>query len=418
MNTGVEPFLVAAAIGFLLGFEREHHAVVEREERPAVGARTMALVALVGALAAALADAVVAVGLAGVALLATASYWRTSTEHRGTTSEMTVIVAYLLGAYAQRDLALAAGAGVAVALLLEQKSRVAHLVRDVVTEVEVEDALRFFAMALIVLPLLPDRDIDRWGVINPQELWRLVVILAAIGWVGWVGTRVFGPRRGLVVTGLAGGFVSASATTAMLARTVRSSSPAAQRPALAGAVAASVSTCVQVVAIVMVVDRDLAGALLWPMVAAALVLMGEVWWLARRGADGAAVDAEPVQKRPLQLTASLVLAAILTATVLVATVLQERFGDAAAVLTAAVAGLADAHGTALAMATLVPGGTLDEHTALAAIAAALGTNTVVKVVLAFAAGGAGFGRRFAAWIAVPTATAAAGLALVLAAGIA
>lgn len=421
MNTGVEPFLVAAAIGFLLGFEREHHAAVQNEERPAVGARTMALVGLVGALAAAIGDAVLAVGLGGVALLVTVSYWRTSLEHRGTTSELTVLVAYLLGAYAHRDVAVAAGMGVAVALLLEQKSRVARL-RDVVTDVEVDDALRFFALALIVWPLLPDRDIDRWGVINPHDLWRLVVILAAIGWVGWVGTRILGVRRGLVVTGLAGGFVSASATTAMLARTVRGADAAAQRPALAGALAASISTCVQVVAIVVVVEPDLAGALLWPMLAASMVLLAEVWWLARRGAattggddDAAGAEPEPVQRRPLQLTASLVLAAILTATLLVATILQERFGSAAAVVTAAVAGLADAHGTALAMATLVPSGTLDPHTALTAIAAALGTNTVVKVVLAFAAGGSGFGRRFAFGIAAPTAAAAVGLWWVLAA---
>ena len=414
MNTGVEPFLVAAAIGFLLGFEREHHAVVEGEQRPAVGARTMTLVALSGALAAAVADAVVAVGLGAVGLLVAASYWRTSQEHRGTTSEMVVVVAYLLGVYCQRDLAIAAGAGVAVALLLEQKSRVVHFVRDVVTEVEVDDALRFFAMTLIVLPLLPDRDIDRWGVINPNELWRLVVVLAAIGWVGWVGTRVLGAQRGLVVTGIAGGFVSASATTAMLARTVTSASPEVQRPALAGALAASISTCVQVVAIVLVVDRSLAGALLWPMAVAALVLVGEVWWLSRRGAGALAGELEPVQRRPLQLAASLVVAGILTATVLVTTVLQERFGSGAAVVTAAVAGLADAHGTALAMASLVPDGDLSRQTALGAIGAALATNTIVKMVLATVAGGRSFGLRFSAWIAVPALAGAVGI--VLAAG--
>jgi uncharacterized membrane protein (DUF4010 family) len=411
MNTGVEPFLVAAAIGFLLGFEREHHAVVEKEQRPAVGARTMTLVALAGALAAALSSSVVAVGLGAVGLLVTASYWRTSEEHRGTTSEMTVVIAYLLGAYCQRDLAIAAGAGVAVALLLEQKSRVAHVVRNVVSEVEVDDALRFFAMTLIVLPLLPDRDIDRWGVINPNELWRLVVVLAAIGWVGWVATRVLGTKRGLVVTGIAGGFVSATATTAMLARTVKSASSDLQRPALAGALAASISTCAQVVVIVVVVDRTLAGALLWPMAVSAVLLAGEVWWLSRRGSGAPTAELEPVQRRPLQLTASLVVAGILTATLLVATVLQERFGSGAAVVTAAVAGLADAHGTALAMASLVPDGDLSRHTALVAIGAALGTNTVVKVVVATAAGGRAFGRRFALWIAVPALAGAIGIVL-------
>ena len=405
----MEAFVVAAAIGLLIGFERERHAWIEHEESPAMGTRTFALIGLGGALAGSMSSAVVAVGLVAVGALVVAGYWRTSTIHRGTTSELAAVVTYLLGAFAQREVALAAGIGVAVALLLEQKRRVHHLLRDVVTEVEVDDALRYFAMALIVLPLLPDRSIDHWGVINPNELWRLVVILAGLGWVGYVGTRVLGPRRGLVVTGVAGGFVSASATTAVLARAARHSAPAQMRPAVAGALAASISTCVQVVAIVAVVDRRVAVALLPAMGAAAVALGLEVWWLSRKPADGTLDEVAVPQRRPLQLTASLVIAAVLTATVLLSTVLQERFGSAAAVLTAAVAGLADAHGTALAMVSLVPDGNLARSTAIGAIGAALGTNTVVKVVLGFVAGGRRFGRLFSTGLVVPVALAAVGL---------
>jgi uncharacterized membrane protein (DUF4010 family) len=409
MSGGVEPFVVAAAIGLLLGFERERHAWVEHEESPAMGTRTFALLGLGGALAGSMSTAVVAVGLVVVGAMVVAGYWRTSSVHRGTTTEIAAVVAYLLGAYCQRDVVVAAGIGVAVALLLEQKGRVHHLLRDVVTDVEVDDALRYFAMALIVLPLLPDRTIDHWGVVNPNELWRLVVILAGLGWVGYVGTRVLGPRRGLVVTGLAGGFVSATATTAVLARAARHAAPAQMRPAVAGALAASISTCVQVVAIVAVVDRRVAVALLPAMGAAALVLGAEVWWFARSTGEASLDEVTVAQRRPLQLTASLVIALVLTATVLASAILQEQFGSAAAVLTAAVAGLADAHGTALAMVSLVPDGNLVRSTAIGAIGAALATNTIVKVVLGFAVGGRRFGRLFGLGLVLPVGLAAVGL---------
>jgi uncharacterized membrane protein (DUF4010 family) len=220
---------------------------------------------------------------------------------------------------------------------------------------------------------------------------------------------VLGPRRGLVVTGLAGGFVSATATTAVLARAARHAAPAQMRPAVAGALAASISTCVQVVAIVAVVDRRVAVALLPAMGAAALVLGAEVWWFARSTGEASLDEVTVAQRRPLQLTASLVIALVLTATVLASAILQEQFGSAAAVLTAAVAGLADAHGTALAMVSLVPDGNLARSTAIGAIGAALATNTTVKVVLGFAVGGRRFGRLFGLGLVLPVGLAAVGL---------
>ena len=53
-------------------------------------------------------------------------------------------------------------------------------------------------------------------MLNPAKIWLLVVLLTGIGWVGYIGVRALGPQRGLLVTGLAGGFVSATATTASM----------------------------------------------------------------------------------------------------------------------------------------------------------------------------------------------------------
>ncbi len=397
-------FLVAGAIGFLLGFERERHAFREGEPAPALGTRTLTVLALAGALAGALSTSVVAAGLIAVAVTVVVSYWRTSIEHQGLTTEMTALVTFLLGAYTHVDAAMAAGLAVAIAVLLEQKTRLRHLLRDVVTDVEVDDALRYVAMAVIVLPLLPDRDIDRWGVINPRELWTLVVILAGIGWAGYIATRIFGPRRGLPVTGLAGGFVSGSATTGMMARISRSG-PAAFRPSMAGALAASVGTCIQIVLITAVVDSDIALAVLPAMAVGAAVLIVEMVVVARgTQADAAtqsAADESLTHRRPLQLTASLTIAVILTGSLVLSKALSEQFGSGAAVITAAVAGLADAHAPTMSAASLADDGIVSRSTAIAAIGAALATNTVVKLVLAAAAGGRRFVARLTLAFAAP-----------------
>jgi uncharacterized membrane protein (DUF4010 family) len=90
---------------------------------------------------------------------------------------------------------------------------------------------------------------------------------------------------------------------------------------------------------------------------------------------------------------------VVLSTVLLATRwLTDLLGSAGAVLVASVGGLADSHGTSVAMATLAVQGSISQPVAIAAIAMALGTNTVVKVVAALT-GGPAFAVRVTLWLA-------------------
>ena len=74
-----------------------------------------------------------------------------------------------------------------------------------------------------------------------------------------------------------------------------------------------------------------------------------------------------------------------------------------------MAGLADSHAGALTAANLASQATLTTHTAALATIAALAANTVVKLILAHAAGG----RRASSTLAILFAGPAAAIALVL-----
>ena len=210
----IQPFLVALAIGLLLGLERER----SHSRKLPAGSRSFALLALVGAVAASVDKWAVVVGLVGVGSLLALAYFRTSEEDPGTTTEIAALVAYLLGALAYTRPAVAVALAVVVAGLLVSKTCIHRFAREIVGEVELEDAIKFLAVAFVILPLLPDRGLGPYGVLNPSKVWLLVVLLTGIGWVGYIGVRALGPERGLLVTGLAGGFVSASATTASMGR--------------------------------------------------------------------------------------------------------------------------------------------------------------------------------------------------------
>ncbi|MCI4673676.1 MgtC/SapB family protein [Candidatus Mycolicibacterium alkanivorans] len=399
----IQPFLVALAIGLLLGFERERG---HNRELPA-GSRSFALLALVGAVAASFGTWVVVVGLLGVGALLALSYFRTSGDDPGTTTEIAALIAYLLGALAYTRPALAVALAVVVAGLLVSKTRIHRFAREIVSEVELEDAIKFFVVAFVVLPLLPHQQLGPYGVLDPAKIWLLVVLLTGIGWVGYIGVRALGPERGLLVTGLAGGFVSATATTASMGRISRTADGV--RAPLAGALLASLATFVQLLVVIGLVDVEVLRRLWLPVVVGLVVLLGVVA-LVYRGAsrvrpDGAADEAkaEPAAaSRPFTLRPALVLAAVLTLALLVGRWGADVLGPRGAVLAAFAAGLADAHAGSVAAATLAAKGDITVDTALVSIAVALGSNLIVKIVLAFTAGGRRFGLGFVAAMAVPS----------------
>jgi uncharacterized membrane protein (DUF4010 family) len=399
----VEPFLVALAIGLLLGFERERSHI---RTLPA-GSRSFALLSLTGAVAAGFDIWAVSAGIVVVGLLMALAYLRTSEQDAGTTTEIAALVAYLLGALAYTDPSVAVALAVIVAGLLMSKSRIHRFARQMVSEIELEDAIKSLVAAFVILPLLPDREIGPYGVLNPAKVWLLVVLLTGIGWIGYIGVRTLGPQRGLLVTGLAGGFVSASATTPSMGRLSRTADE--MRAPLAGALVASLATFIQLLVVIGFVEPDVLRRLWPPVVAGAMVLV-VVAAIVYRGASVAPRDAEVISvgvepntaARPFSLRPALVLAAVLVFALFVGRWGADVLGSRGAVLAAAAAGLADAHAGALGAASLAAKGTITVDSALQAIAAALGSNLLVKSVLAFTSGGHRFGLGFLAAMVLPT----------------
>lgn len=395
----LQPYLVACAIGLLLGFERERS---HNRTLPA-GSRTFALISLLGAVAATFGPWAVVVGLVGIAALMVLAYFRTNEEDPGTTTEIAALVTYLLGALAYSKTAVAVALAVVVAGLLVSKSRIHRFARDIVTEVEMDDAIKFFVVAFVVLPLLPDQSMGPYGVLNPAKVWLLVVLLTGIGWLGYLGVRALGAERGLLVTGLAGGFVSASATTASMGRLSRT---AGMRAPLASALAASLATFVQLLIVIGYVDPQVFRRL-WPPVLAGAVVLAGVAAYVYRGAvrENQAVSAGAADipaSRPFALRPALILTGVLVFALLLGRWGADVLGPRGAVLAAFGAGLADAHAGSVAAASLAAKGDITVNIALAAVAAALGSNLLVKIALAFSAGGRRFGLGFLAGMAAPT----------------
>lgn len=385
---------VSLGIGLLMGIERERTKGQGAERRPA-GVRTFALVGLLGGLCALFDESVVlGVGAGFVGLAAIAGYLRSTRQDPGLTTEIALLVAFLLGALAHDDAALAAGLGVVVTILLASRTRLHAFADKVLSERELHDGLIFAAAALVVLPLVPDRPVGPYSVLNPFTVWRLVVIVMAISAFGYVARRVLGPRFGLPVAGLAGGFVSAVATIGALAGRAKRE-PGVAAPAAAGAMLANVATIVLMAALLGATSPETLRELAIPL-AGAGVAAGVAGAFATVRVWRAKVDQHDELGRAFDLRTAVGFAVTLTAVLLGSAALTDLLGSGGLVLGTAAAGFADTHSAAISAAALVAAGKVDAHQASLAVLAALSTNTITKLVVARVAGT----RRFA-WTLTP-----------------
>lgn len=375
--------LVALGVGLVLGLERERARGAERPRRWA-GLRTFALTSLLGGVALQTGSPVV-VGVSGaaVALLALLVAWRATEPDPGLTTEVALVLAFALGVLAQGAPALAFAAALAGSALLAFRARLHGLARKLFTDRELQNALVLGVAALLVLPLLPDRPVDPFGAISPFDVWKLVVVVMAVGAAGALAQRLVRPRVGLTVAGLASGFVSSAATVAGMGR-LASSEPRVLAAAVSGATASSVATFVQLALLIGASGTVLLRSLAFALGAGGLTALAVAVLFARR-----ATTAEAPAVRSggaFRLVDAVVFAGLVTLISFIAAVVQRRFGNAGILATALLSGFADAHAFAGSAGALVARSAVGVETAGLAVLLATSSNAVTKVVLAATSG--------------------------------
>jgi uncharacterized membrane protein (DUF4010 family) len=381
----------ALGIGLMVGLERERRKGRGPDRGPA-GIRTFALAALLGgvSLALDLPGLFVAVTLC-VGLLAALAYARTRGGDPGLTTEVALVVTFLLGGLAVRQPALASGLAVAVTILLAGRERLHRFARDVLSEREIHDGMLFAAAALVVLPLAPDHAVDPYGVLVPRRVWGLVVLVMAVGSVGYVAVRTLGARAGLPLSGFAGGFVSSAATIGSLGQRAKET-PSLRRAAVSGAVLSTVATILQLAIVLAVTDIRVLRALAVPLAAAGVAAVAYGIVLASR-VGRVPEDARADPGRAFDLRTALVFSIVVSVMLVLAAFARDRLGGGGVMLATALAGFADTHAAAISAASLAAAGRIEPHDAVLPVLAAFTTNTVTKMVVAIAAGNGSFALR-------------------------
>lgn len=386
----VTSFGTAVGLGLLLGFERER-VHTPNEERFA-GARTFALVSLLGATATHLQlylqlPWIVPTAFLAVASLVLASYIITSKAGDvGATTEVSALVTFVIGVLcAAGQAALATGIAVCALLLLSIKSWSVETARRIEAR-DVEAVLKFAIITVIVLPLLPDHAYgpEPMNVLNPYTVWLMVVLLSGLNFASYVLVKVLGQNHGIPVTGILGGLVSSTAVTLGFSQRSRHEPQVASSFAL-GILMAWTLMFFRVLVAVAVINAELARRLALGIGILGLVSLLSCAFLFTRRV-GSHTGSVAAGSNPFELGEAVKFGLLFGLVTVVAKAAQVYFGSAGLYIAGAVAGLTDVDAIALSMANLA--GQKAEMLGVAAqtILIAVMANTATKTGMALSVG--------------------------------
>jgi uncharacterized membrane protein (DUF4010 family) len=402
-------FLTSLGIGLLLGLQRE------RTPGAKAGLRTFALVAMFGTMTSLIMDAAEsawfgAAGLLLVGLMIISAYHGEKPEtDSGTTTIIALLLCYGLGAMVWYDRSqLAVSIAIVATVLLQFKTEL-HGLTARLSQGDVSSILQFAVLTFIILPLLPDKGIGPYAVLNPYHIWLMVVLVSGLSLAGYLVLRFIGTGKSLLLVGMSGGLVSSTATTLVYARhggRIPSLVPIASTIVLIS----NLVVLARLAVMGMVVAPAIKGVLL-PVLATAMALGLAVLALRPRDVQTSGDFQVPELENPTNMRVALGFGLLYGLILLGSAWTSEQGGSAGLYAIAAVSGLADVDAITLSSLTLLNNGQVQAEVAVRTIAIAFVSATAFKIGALALIGGRAMVMRCGPALIAPLAGLAIGLFL-------
>jgi uncharacterized membrane protein (DUF4010 family) len=205
---------LALGTGAFVGLEREH--------RGKGGARTFTFASLIGCLGGLLGNSYSLLAIALIGLFVCFLNFREWRLHQNlllTTSAALIIVGFCGVLCGKGHTFTPVATAVITAALLAWKQPITGFATGL-SDIELRSAVLLAILSFIVYPVLPAHPVDPYGLVQLQETWAIVLLIAALGFVNYVLWKIYGPRS-IDFTSFLGGLVNSTAAVAELSSRVR-----------------------------------------------------------------------------------------------------------------------------------------------------------------------------------------------------
>jgi len=367
---------IALGLGLLVGLQRESAA------SPLAGVRTFPLVTVLGTVCGLLSQAfggwILAAGIiALVVIIYVGKIIEMSKGHpdQGITTEVALLLMFAVGAYlvvGDRAAAIAIGGGAAV--LLHFKGELHGIVAKLGAN-DLKAIMQFALISLVILPVLPNRTYGPFAVLNPRNIWWMVVLIVGINLGGYIAYKFLGQRAGITLGGVLGGLISSTATTVSYAKRAAAAPVAIGPAAIVIMIASTVVFARLLLEIATVAPSFLPTAAPW---LTALLLLSAVSSFALWFRSDKNHEEMPEQENPSELKSALVFGLIYAVVLFVVAAVKELYGSRGLYAVAALSGLTDVDAITLSTAQLVNAGRLNADDGWRLIVVAAISNLIFK----------------------------------------
>ncbi|MBL8015300.1 MAG: MgtC/SapB family protein [Candidatus Doudnabacteria bacterium] len=323
----------------------------------------------------------------------------------GITTEIAIMIVTIVGFLATSGLISLQILVVIVVILtfvLSQKEGIAYFVNKIAHE-ELIDVVKFTIVALVILPFLPNKEVylgeldfvralissgnltasvGEISLINPFRLWQYVVLISGFSLLGYFASKALGQRRGLLLTGVVGGFVSSTSVIVSFAAKSREVVGELLARSLAGgALLAHAISFLQVSVISLSVSLVFFNQII-PLavtMAGVSLFIGALLVFAASGSD----EDFTLTHKPFSLSLALKFAVFLTVVKLVVQLANLYLPDTAFILVTALSGFAGIDVAAIALGEIVSRGDISLTVTLTTFAAVNYVNFAAKSFYAY-----------------------------------
>ncbi len=335
-------FLVAIALGFLVGLERESRGG-SISARITAGIRTYTLVSLFGFGCAWLyrlnIEFVIPVGIIVIGGMILSSYLaKQKSGAVGWTSEIAVLLTFIVGVLSLlTDIWIPMALGIITTLLLSEKAGLEQYIEKL-DKSEFLAVVKFLLVTLIILPALPDNYYTQFQL-NPYRIWQIVILVSSIGFVGYFLMKKFGDKVGIWLSGLLGGIVSSTAVSIAMGNIAKKNNQLDKRAFQATILASSVMY-LRILVIIYFLNASVAYELWWKFIVLFIVGLLLSIIVRDKNSDTPAVPISTIHN-PFEIKPAVIFASLFVILSIVTIWVKQFFGSAGLLGLSAIVGVTD-----------------------------------------------------------------------------
>jgi uncharacterized membrane protein (DUF4010 family) len=344
---------LALSVGLFVGLEREW---AQKE----VGVRTFSIVALFGTLTVLYDPHLMPAALGGtfllVVLLNLQSLLRDASLEM-TTSASLLVTLILGGLIGQGHYFSVVASAILMTFLLAWKVGLTRFAGGLQPG-EIRSAVLLGLLSFVIYPLLPDRFVDPWELLNPRQDWVIVVVIASLGFANYVMLRLYG-MRGIYYSAFLGGLVNSTAAATELSSLFRGTQDSGS-VAIAVIMVTSLAMFLRNLIILAIFAPASVGFALLPLGSMTFAALFAVW----RYRDRTATPTPRLQlSSPVSLPHVLEFAAIFVALSASGTLAERYLGNLGFSAISIIGGLLSSASTTATAASLVTSGKITPQSA-------------------------------------------------------